>query len=400
VKILLINSDLAKNRGDRAIAEGLIQLINDRWPNADITGLSEHAPRDSEWFKINFLPIDSQSVNPLHMLRLLRESRNSDIIMWGGGELLKDYTNKISLWYWVVKMFLISLTNKNIYGVYQGIGPTSANSSKRLIRFIVNRCKLFIVRDHLSYKKLIRWGANNDRVLEASDPAIIPQSTPLTTITSEILHKDFGIDADFLKKCIAVGPRDWFHYKKGGFIPYKYRRHFSRQHQENSKHKLFLKQLDAMCSEIISLGYNVLLIPMHMSEEDIKLCDKLMKGSIHSDKIRALNKDILSPAETRSILSLTRGMVGLRLHSTIIANASGVPALTYYYVDKGRAFFEQLGNSEFAQPIESMLEESFVKDFNQALTTMLRQTPQLKKSTNEKISELRARIRVVFKEIN
>ena len=54
MKVLLINSDLAKNRGDRAIAEGNIELIRRRWPEAKITGLSEQAARDRAWYGIDF----------------------------------------------------------------------------------------------------------------------------------------------------------------------------------------------------------------------------------------------------------------------------------------------------------------------------------------------------------
>ena len=55
MKILLINSDVAKNRGDRAIAEGLLELIRTHQPDAKITGLSEESERDEEWYSICLL---------------------------------------------------------------------------------------------------------------------------------------------------------------------------------------------------------------------------------------------------------------------------------------------------------------------------------------------------------
>src|SRR5690606_7403131 len=98
MKVLLINSDLAKNRGDRAIAEGNIDLIKARFPKAKITGLSQEPKRDKRWFGIDFLDMNFQSLSPVDMVRLMREARRSDIVLWGGGEILKDYTNKTALW--------------------------------------------------------------------------------------------------------------------------------------------------------------------------------------------------------------------------------------------------------------------------------------------------------------
>src|SRR5690606_13497512 len=103
-KVLLINSDLAKNRGDRAIAEGNIELIRRRFPGAKITGISQFPRRDAKWYGIDFLDMNFQSLNPYQTLRLCLEARKHDVVLWGGGEILKDYTNKAALWYWVIKI--------------------------------------------------------------------------------------------------------------------------------------------------------------------------------------------------------------------------------------------------------------------------------------------------------
>ncbi|WP_317698669.1 polysaccharide pyruvyl transferase family protein [Aeromicrobium sp. REDSEA-S32_B7] len=107
-RILLMNSDLAANRGDRAIAEGIVALVRSRDPEARITGISQYPERDGRWYDIDVLDMDFQSLSPFAWLRLLREARRHDVVLWGGGEILKDYTNKAALWYWVVKMTMLS----------------------------------------------------------------------------------------------------------------------------------------------------------------------------------------------------------------------------------------------------------------------------------------------------
>ncbi len=366
-RILLINSDLAKNRGDRAIAEGNILLIKERFPNAIITGISHEPERDKQWYGIDFIDMHFQSIHPLELLRLCRFARTQDIILWGGGEILKDYTNKAALWYWVLKISIVRLFNSNIYGMYQGIGPTNAASSRWLIVHIVNRMKHFIVRDQESRDKLIEWGAKSNKVTAASDPAVLPSPISLSKQLLHKLHQDHDIDSEFLGNFVCIGPRDWFHYKTSGILPFKYKKKLAKligkqanaaPGPENSAYHTQLSELIAHITH--DLGHNVLLVPMHMEESDVELCNELKRKSAQPDSIRVLAKDTLSPSELRDTMSAAKLMIGFRLHSNIIAVSSGVPSLNIYYVDKGRVFFDQIKQSKFALPIESTLTPDFI----------------------------------------
>ncbi|WNY34758.1 hypothetical protein Q9Q99_06055 [Curtobacterium flaccumfaciens] len=44
-------------------------------------------------------------------------------MLWGGGEILKDYTNKLGLVYWFGKMLLVRAVNKNLVGGVPGHRP-------------------------------------------------------------------------------------------------------------------------------------------------------------------------------------------------------------------------------------------------------------------------------------
>lgn len=403
MKILLINSDLAKNRGDRAITEGMVQLIREWNPDAKLTGLSERADRDSKWFGIDFLNMDAQSLNPLDMIKLLREARRSDMVLWGGGELLKDYTNKTALWYWVLKMWLVSLANRNLYGVYQGIGPTKANSSKRLIRFVVGRCRRFAVRDAESYEKLVAWGGKAENILPASDPAVLPSPKKLSTQTKRHLKETFDIDEAFLKDFISIGPRDWFHYKHSGLIPYRYKKKLGLGSKPDpatsQKHVTYIEALVDLSETIIQKGHSILFIPMHMGEEDIELCKYLKNHVTRPESVRILDDDSLSPSEVRSVMSYARAMIGFRLHSTIIATSSSVPCMNYYYVDKGRVYFEQIGQSKNAFPIEDLLTDNFIDSFEGAFGQLLKDRKKISTTISKKLEGMRDIIRASFREM-
>jgi polysaccharide pyruvyl transferase WcaK-like protein len=375
-RILLINSDLAKNRGDRAIAEGNILLIRERFPDAIITGISELPERDREWYGIDFLDMNFQSISPFDLLRLCRFARTQDIVLWGGGEILKDYTNKAALWYWVLKMSIIRRANNNVYGMYQGIGPTKSAFSRKLITYTVNRSKHFIVRDEESRDKLVAWGADAEKVTYASDPAVLPSPDEPNAKLLEKLGKDYDIKPEFLENFVCIGPRDWFHYKTGGIIPFKYTKKLSwlaggGSTTQDPENKAYREQLAGLVTHVTEeLRMNVLLVPMHMEESDVALCEQLKIQSPNSERIRILANDTLSPSEIRSCMSTAQLMIGFRLHSNIVAVSSGVPSLNIYYVDKGRVFFDQIKQSDFAVPIESVLRSDFSKT-SQALIQKL-----------------------------
>lgn len=402
-RILLINSDLAKNRGDRAIAEGNILLIKERFPNASITGISHEPERDKQWYGIDFIDMHFQSVHPLELLRLCRFARTQDIILWGGGEILKDYTNKAALWYWVLKIGVVRLFNKNIYGMYQGIGPTKSSFSRKLIVHIVNRMEHFIVRDQESREKLIKWGTSASKVTAASDPAVLPTPSPISQDLKQKLRKDYDIDAEFLNNFVCIGPRDWFHYKTGGILPFKYKKKLAKLvgKQANPKpepeNQAYRKQLNTLITHITNdLGLNVLLVPMHMEESDVELCNQLKTTALQPKRIRVLANDTLAPNELRDTMSVAKLMIGFRLHSNIIAVSSGVPSLNIYYVDKGRVFFDQIKQSKFAIPIESVLRPDFERTTKNLIRQLLKNQSTHRSEISAQTKRLRQDIRRVW----
>ena len=183
-----MNSDSPHNRGDRAILAGLIELIQSVRPDSQITALSQFPERDTEWFRIKFLPFSPYSTSPFALIRLMLAAKKADVVMWGGGELLKDYTNRLSLYYWLLKLTAIRLANKNIIGAFQGIGPTNSEHSKQLIAKTVNLCKVFITRDQESVHKLTHWGAETT-LIPSFDPAVFVSSFAADVSTNPELEK-------------------------------------------------------------------------------------------------------------------------------------------------------------------------------------------------------------------
>lgn len=399
MRVLIINSDSPNNRGDRAILVGNINLIKHKWPEAEIWALSEHAERDSQWYGIDFLPMSAYSVNPLHFFQLLSFAKKADYIFWGGGELLKDYTNKIGVVYWVLKMLPITWVNNDVYGAFQGIGPTKSPLSQKLIAFIINRTKVFIVRDDESKQKLLSWGVRTP-LIASYDPAVISNITPLRQnkpLVTKLAREE--IDSAFLKNCVGIGVRKWFHYKKGTWIPFKFKVWAKDDPATNQRLEDYTDNLAELCDWTIeTYDTNILFFPMHMlsSENDASFSETVQQRMKHPDRVLILKNDTFSPSEYQSVISECRFFIGSRLHSSILATSAGVPSMVYYYVDKGRLFFEQLNMQRFSQPIEDLLDTKNLAKAKAEIRTLVSENKEIKAALAERINQMKVAIHSDF----
>jgi len=374
VRVLIHNSDSPKNRGDRAILVGVIELVRRQWPDAEIWSLSQYPERDEEWFGIRFLPQSPYSTNLGQWFSLLRLARRSDVILWGGGEILKDYTNKLGLVYWWVKLTALSVVNRNIIGAFQGIGPTSADISKRLITWTINRTRVFVTRDEESKQKLLDWGVKRP-IISSFDPAVIGVPTAFDDALAARLETEGGIEREFLVNSVGFGLRRWFHYKQAGWLPNKYRSEKSRANDEPSpKLATYTEHVAELADRLVAEhDVNVIFFPMHMdaSEGDDVFAEKVIALMKHKDRTRVLANDVFSSNDYAGIMASLRFFVASRLHSAILATIANVPAFVLYYVDKGRLFFEQVGMQRYSDPIEATLADDFVATHAARITTLL-----------------------------
>lgn len=390
MRVLVVNSDLAANRGDRAIAEGLLAVVGEALPGARVTIISEEHARDRAWFGCDVLPQSIHSLSPVDLVRFLRAVRRSDLVLWGGGELLKDYTNRASLAYWVVKMGLASLTRTPIIGAFQGIGPTSAASSKRAIAWIARRMRVFVVRDDESAAKLVAWGVPAARVIASSDPAIIPGAGTGPAAPTSREWADRGLDDDFLRSFVAVAPRDWFHYRLGGLLPARLR----PRRAADPRHAAYIDALVAMLDDLAERHGAVLMVPMHMTE-DPGFARDLRAQMRNPSAARVLDSDDLSPAQLREVIARARLMVAFRLHAGILATAAGIPTITYYYVDKGRVFADRAGLADVARPIAQVLDPGAL-EAHRAMEEVVLGGRALASSVERNLESMRASIRAAL----
>ena len=137
---------------------------------------------------------------------------------------------------------------------------------------------------------------------------------------------------------------------------------------------------------------------MHM-DEDTSFCQQLADKS-GSKNVRVLSDDGLPPATLRRLMSSADFMIGFRLHSAIVATSGLTPSITYYYVDKGRVYFDQLKASDLAHPIEVLLEDDFMDQYSLSLAALQKDLPKTRASLKPAIESLRKDVTNAFEQLN
>ena len=149
--------------------------------------------------------------------------------------------------------------------------------------------------------------------------------------------------------------------------------------------------------EAVESHGNVLLVPMHI-DQDVSFCEGLRAQMKSPGAARVLAADVLSPLEVRELIRRAKMMIAFRLHAGIVATAAGVPTLTYYYVDKGRVYGDQVGMSAFTRPIEAMVTDDALVHHREREKALLSPAPELAEM-RVRLANMREAIHTTFAQV-
>lgn len=330
------------NIGDEAVLYSIVSLLRKEIPNVEITVLSNNPEKTSTTYNV-------QSVNRWNLKEVTKVIKQSDLLISGGGSLLQDVTSSKTVPYYLAIVKIAQVFKKKVVFYSQGIGPVNKSFSRWLIKYVVNKVDGIFVREPASKALLEEIGIRRP-VHVAIDPVIgieVPQ------------------DCQAAIKTIGVYIRPWK----------------DEVHDQN-----LIKGLKDGLEMALEAGYKLCLIPMHY-EQDRKIAYDL-KEALEADKKEVAEKievvdKMLSIEEVLRYTASFDFVVGMRLHSLIMAAAAKVPMIALSYDPKVTAFMKEI-EVPYCIDSDAITPENFREKLGMLMSSEKAQRTHLKKIYEKK----------------
>jgi len=284
-----------------------------------------------------------QAQNRSDLLAVAKVMREADIVLWGGGHLIQNISSQSFMLFQLALVNLALAQGVPVMAFALGAGDLQGSVWRRLTTATLNRLSAITVRDVTSREFLQRMAVERPITVSA-DPAIVlryDQSRP-----PQLQEKT---DAPYA----VIAPRRWFHYHHA-FFPVKWQPALSRV---ASPH--FDTIIDGLAHTadwlVGTYGINIVLLPMYPGVEqgDELVCQAIRNRMANSSRAQ-ITRINYEAGSLLSIIGSAMVVLGVRLHSTILATCAGVPSVHLHYQQKGLGFFTQIGLSEFCMAIDAV----------------------------------------------
>jgi polysaccharide pyruvyl transferase CsaB len=329
-KILISGYYGFNNIGDESILRAVIDNLQDRLENIEITVLSQDPVSTSEKYGVS-------SVNRKSIRSIITAVRQCDLLISGGGSLLQDVTSKKSIIYYLMIMWMAQLFGKSIFIYSQGIGPINSALNRRLTARTLVKVRGIVVRDEASKEFLAEIGLNVNNVAVTADPVL--RIKPASLDIGEKILADEGIEIS--KEQMTVG--------------------FAIRERKLSSE--FVNELCIAIDRLIDeYDAQIVLIPFHYSE-DVMLIEELERrlgGKVYSIKHKYLTNEMLSIIGNMDVL------VGVRLHALIHAAIMNIPMIAISYDPKINSFMKSVGMKAMCS-IYDFNNEDFIDEFKKTI---------------------------------
>ena len=340
------------NRGDIASRFGILSemIAADASVSAVFAARVEHTPAALRDKCLPYGPVYNLFPAPEGRRALKR----AKFVVWTGGLDLQDDSSLIKLVHTWFVFLSYRFRGLKIMLAHQGAGPLTTSLGRWLARRILGCVSLALMRDTGSHRLLATLMPSR-RVRLAGD-GIFLGGFP-TREDGHIIPRVATLLSAEGRQVVGVNIRQWFHFNSS-LVPYQFarKRYLARA---EAKMDALLNAVAAMIARLRRRGARVLLISMYEPgvepwEDDAPLLARL-KARFQDDAEVVVCDDDFAIADLCALLGRLDLMIGMRLHSTLIALRCGAPALHLSYTLKGRDIFGDLGLADWVFDVDDAM---------------------------------------------
>lgn len=296
------------NLGDEAVLYSIINSLRKKDPNIKITVLSNNPEKTSKVYNV-------QAVSRWNLKDIIKTIKDSDMLISGGGSLIQDVTSYKSLIYYLMVIAIAKILGKKVFFYAQGFGPVTRWWTKKLVKFMLNRIDCITLRDEKSAYKIKSLGVTRPPIIVTCDPVMGMDRSAISEKPGKQLLTMLKID--FNRPIVGFALRKW--------------------HNED----IFVSAVADVADQLLEEDIQPIFMPFHFPD-DLEISKKTIekmkqKGAFLIDKPLEISKAL-------STISHMDLLVGMRLHSLIMATMLGLPVIGISYDPKVDSFLESIKN--------------------------------------------------------
>lgn len=309
-KIILSGYFGFDNVGDEAILHALVKGIRNEIPEAELVALS--ANPDFTARKNGIRAVDRMSI-----FAVIKELRDTDLFISGGGSLFQDVTSKRSMLYYLAVVYLAKKIFKKKVMIYsQGIGPVIHDDNRKKLAKLFNQLDVINVRDENSKKELESMGVT--KAVEVTTDTVFSLNKPDFQVGKDILEQN---DVDTKKFTLGISMRAW------------------KDCTDN-----IVEEISKMIELLSDKDMNIVLLPFHFPH-DLEISEKIYERvNLDKDakcKLHVL-KNLMTEEAFLSVMVNMEIVLSMRLHGLIFAAVCNAYPIGISYDPKVDSLFKEM----------------------------------------------------------
>ncbi|WP_019176341.1 polysaccharide pyruvyl transferase family protein [Methanomassiliicoccus luminyensis] len=286
---------------------------------------------------------------PQHLPRVLGFLRRSDLVIYGGGDLINGDLCSMSF------LRLAKLMGVPVMCCSVGALPLQSSFQRFFTRRALNCMDAITVRDESSKDRLQALGVDKVPIQATADLAFLL----LPKLDGNRLLENNGHSGASMTIGVNVRSQDEMYY-------------FYSTWDEDK----FLDTVASVCNRIISdLDAHIVFLPMETCERkkyyhtqvfDETIGHRILGNIERKDRFSMLAREY-TPDELKGLLSHMDLLIAMRLHTLLIASDQGIPMVAFDYAPKLHSFMSQIGREDFLVDTTDLSEEGIMEKVRTAL---------------------------------
>jgi len=375
------------NRGDMMSRYGVLRALRRALPGAQLFAVSTRPVTELPEGSHTIAPGGLKNLFPTADERMLFASHDCTVL-WTCGHDYTDDGSPFKSIHAALRAVICRAYGVPFWVVAQGAGPVRHRITKWAICLLGFAATRLFIRDpeSLALMKSFIRPEDHAKLSLTADSALL--SIPEQTLEqAELLPES---------PTLGINVRQWFHLNHGILPKFIQSRlpSFDPKAQLDARMEQLLDNFAKLADHAIEAhGVSVKFVPMYPPNSENWELDEYCSSLIiqrmkHPERASILDKDI-GPEDLVGLFRSLSAMVGVRLHSTIIATGCGVPAVHIAYSPKGWSYFKMLGQDQYVLDINKVATEAGLAMMTDAFDSLWANQRECRKLLHENGAALR-----------